>query len=100
MFLLFFFEISAIGLQTTLVAFRTAGLAYIAAVKQEPVMRLGNDISGDIFDQLFLSLQGILAVGGQSQSFAHAEDMRVHSHGGLVPDDGADHVGRLASYAL
>ena len=97
---LFLIEISAIGLQAALVTFRAAGLADVTTVEQEPVMGLGDDVCRDIFDELFLRLQGILAVGGQSQPFAHAEDMRIDGHGGLVPDNGTNDIRRLASNAL
>ena len=63
-------------------------------------MGFGDDLRGDVLDELFLGLERVLAVGGQSETFADAEDMRIDRHGGLVPDDGAHHVRRFASYAL
>ena len=83
-----------------MVAFGFAGLADVASVEQKPVMGLGNDICGDVLDQLFLGLQRVFAAGGESEPFGDAEDMGVHCHGGLIPYDRADHVRRLASYAL
>ena len=63
-------------------------------------MSFGNDIRRDVFDQLFLRLQGVLAVRGEAEPFADTEDMGIHRHGGLVPDDGTDNIGSFASYAL
>ena len=63
-------------------------------------MRFGDDVGGDVLDELAFCLEWVLAVGGQSESFGDAEDMCVHCHGRLVPDDGADDVGGLASDAL
>ena len=64
------------------------------------MMGFGDDVGGDVLDELAFCLEGILAVGGQAESFGDAEDMGVHCHSGLVPDDGADDVGGLASDAL
>ena len=63
-------------------------------------MGFGNDVGRDVFDQLTLCLERVLAVGGQTESFADTEDVRVHRHGGLIPDDRADYVRRFASNAL
>lgn len=90
----------AIGSQAALVAERFAGLADIASVEQEPVVRLGNEVLGDVTDELPFGLERVLAMGGEAEPFAHAEDMRVHGHGGLIIDDGTDHIGSLASHAL
>ena len=76
-----------------------AGLAYIATVKQQPVMRLRDEFRRDIFDELPLRLQRILTIRGQTNSFAYAEDMRIYRHRCLSPLHGAYDIGRLASYA-
>ena len=65
-----FCKISAVGTQTALVAFGFAGLADVAAVKEKPVMRFGDDGRRNVFDEGFLRLQRVLAVGGQTESFA------------------------------
>ena len=75
-------------------------MADIAAVEQEPVVRLGNEVRGDIPDELSFGLKRVLAMGSKAEPFADAEDMRINGHGGLVIDDGTDHIGSLASYAL
>ena len=64
------------------------------------MMGFGDDVGGDVLDELAFCLEGILAVGGQSESFGDAEDMGVHRHGRLVPDDCADDVGGLSSDTL
>ena len=63
-------------------------------------MGFGNDVGRDVLDQLTLCLERVLAVGGQTESFADTEDVRVHRHGGLIPDDRTDYVCRFASDAL
>ena len=63
-------------------------------------MGFGDDVGGDVLDELAFCLEGILAVGGQAEPFGDTENMGVHRHGRLVPDDGADDVGGLASDAL
>ena len=63
-------------------------------------MGFGNDVGRDVFDQLTLCLERVLAVGGQTEPFADPKNMRVHRHGGLIPDDRADYVRRFASNAL
>lgn len=63
-------------------------------------MSLGDDVRGDVLNELFLSLERVLAAGSQPEAFADAEDMRIDRHGGLVPDDGTYDVRRFASYAL
>ena len=63
-------------------------------------MGFGNDVGRDVFDQLTLCLERVLAVGGQTEPFADTKNMRVHRHGGLIPDDRADYVRRFASNAL
>ena len=64
------------------------------------MMRFWDDGSRDVLDELAFCLEGILAVGGQAEPFGDAEDMGVHCHSGLVPDDGADDVGGLSSDTL
>ena len=63
-------------------------------------MGFGNDVGRDVFDQLTLCLERVLAVGGQTEPFADTKNMRVHRHGGLIPDDRTDYVRRFASNAL
>ena len=63
-------------------------------------MGFGNDVGRDVFDQLTLCLERILAVGGQTEPFADPKNMRVYRHGGLIPDDRTDYVRRFASDAL
>ena len=63
-------------------------------------MRLGDDIRRDVLDEGFLRLERVLAVGGEPESFADTEDMGIHRHGGLVPDDRTDDVGGFASDPL
>ena len=62
-------------------------------------MRFGNQFGWDVSGELALRLQGILAVRCQSQTLCHAEDMCIDCHGRLVPDNGAHHVGGLASHS-
>ena len=81
-------------------AFGFACLADVAAVEKEPVMGFGDDLRGDVSDELFLGLQRVLAIRGQPEAFADAEDMRIDRHRRLVPDDGAHHVRGFASHAL
>ena len=63
-------------------------------------MRFGDDLRRDVSDELFLGLERVLAIRGQPEAFAEAEDMRINRHRRLVPDDGAHDVRGLASYAL
>ena len=63
-------------------------------------MGFGDDVFRDILYKLAFRLQGILAVRREAESFADTEDMSVHRHGGLVPDDCTDHVRRLAADTL
>lgn len=63
-------------------------------------MGFGDDLCGDVSDELFLGLERVLAVRGQTEAFADAEDMRINRHRRLVPDDGAHDVRGLSSYAL
>ena len=63
-------------------------------------MGFGNDVRGDVFDQLAFRLERVAAIGGQAKTFADAEDVCVHCHGRLVPDDGANDIRGLASDAL
>ena len=95
-----FCKMSAVGTQTALVAFGFAGLADVAAVKEKPVMRFWDDGRRNVFDEGFLRLQRVLAVGGEAESFADAEEMRIHGHCRLIPDDCTDHIRSFASYAL
>ena len=95
-----FFEIAAVFGQAALVALRLASLADISAVKQQPVMGFGDDIRRYVLDELPFRLKGILAVGRESEPFADTENMRVHRHGRLVPDDCTDDVRGLAAYSL
>ena len=64
------------------------------------MVRLGNDVFGNIFHQCFLCLQRVLAVRGQPESFGDAEDMCVHGHGWLVPDHRTHHIRGLATHSL
>ena len=63
-------------------------------------MRLRNDILWNILYQRFLGLQRVLAVGGQTETFAYAEDVRVHGHRWLVPYNGTNDIRSLTSYTL
>ena len=55
---------------------------------------------GDVLGQLLLHAQrGGAARPHQPQPMAHAEDVRVYRHGGLVEHDRLDDVGRFASHA-
>ena len=63
-------------------------------------MGLGDDGSGDVFDQLAFRLERVFAAGGEPEPFADAEDMGINRHGGLVPDDGADDIRGLTFATL
>ena len=95
-----FLKISAKFAYSAFLALWFAGLAHIAAVKKQPVMRLRNDIRRDIPHKCFFRLQGVLAVRGKSEPLADAEDMRVNRHGRLIPYNRTDDIGGLAAYPL
>jgi hypothetical protein len=40
------------------------GLAGVATVQQQPMVRFGNDGFGDVFDELLLAIKWILGIGG------------------------------------
>ena len=83
-----------------MVAFGFAGLADVPAMEKQPVMGFGDDVSGDVFDQLALRLQRVFAAGGEAKAFGDTEYMGVHCHGGLLPNDRTDNIRRLASDTL
>lgn len=95
-----FCKISAVGTQTALVAFGFAGLADVAAVEEQPVMRFGDDGGGDVLDELAFCLKGIFAVRRESKAFADTKDMGIDCHCGLVPNDRTDHVRGLTTDSL
>ena len=64
------------------------------------MMGFWNDVLRDILDESAFRLEWVLAVRGQPEAFGDAEDMCVHRHGRLVPDDGTDDVGSFASDSL
>lgn len=64
------------------------------------MMRFGDDVCGDIADELSLCLERVLAVGGEAEPFADTEDVGIYRHRRLLPDDCADYVGCLSSHAL
>lgn len=70
--------VAAVGGESAVGTMRGAGLADIAAVEKQPMVRLGDEVGGDIARQLVLGLAWRLAVGGQSEAFRDAEDMRIH----------------------
>ena len=75
-------------------------MADISSVQEKPVVGFGNDVGRDISDEGFLRLERVLAVGGETETFADAEDMGIDGHGRLVPNDGTDDVGSFASDSL
>lgn len=85
-------------LDPTTAAARLARLADVAAVKDQPVVRIEQILLGHELDQPAFHLQNILA-GGDVGAVADPEDMRVHRHGELV-ESGVEHdVGGLAADA-
>ena len=64
------------------------------------MVRFGNNGFRDIFDERFFGLQRVLAVRRQTQPFAYPENMRIHRHGGLIPNHRTYHVRRLATDSL
>ena len=64
------------------------------------MVRFGDNVLGNVLDELAFCLQWVFAAGSQAEAFTHAEDMGVHRHGGLVPNDGTDYIRGLAANAL
>ena len=93
------FVIPADGTYSAVSTFGIACGADIASVKQQPMVCLGDEFLGDISNKGPLGLERVLAVCSEPDSLGYSEDMRVHSHSRAIPDDGADNVGGLASYA-
>ena len=63
------------------------------------MVRLGDDGSGDMGGEHFLRLERVLTAGSESDTFADAENMRVHCHRRLLPDNGTNHVGRFPAHS-
>ena len=74
-------------------AFGFSCCTYIPSVKNEPVVGPGYDFFGDVFNQLFFSLQWIFCIAGEPDPFRDPEDVRVNSHGRLVIYRRSDHIG-------
>ena len=96
----FFFVIATKFADSARFAFGFAGLADVTAMQEKPMMGFGDDGSRDVLDELAFGLKRILAVGREAEPLADAEDMGVDGHGGLIPYDGADDVGRFTSDPL
>ena len=75
-----------------------ARLADVAAVKDEPVVRLDPVAWRDALEQLLLNLDWRLA-RRQAGSVGDAEDMRVDRHRGFAERHVEHHVGGLAAHA-
>ena len=80
-------------------ALRGARRTDITSVKDQPVVRHGQQMAGDIAFEGPLGLQRILRPGGETDALRDAEDVRIDRHHLLLPQHGAQHVGRLAAHA-
>ena len=76
-----------------------AGGADVAAVKQEPVVRLRDKLRGNESGQHPLGMEYGLTVRGETEAFAHAEDMCIHRHRGTVPQHRHHYVRGLTTDA-
>src|SRR5438552_13117321 len=79
-------------------AFGAAGLARdadVAAVQDQPVMRVLKELGRREFHQFLLYLQRVLA-RGEAGAVGDAKDVRVHRHGRLAERGVEHHVRRLA----
>ena len=76
-----------------------AGFADVAAVEDEPMVGLGDDFRGDVADEFALSLERGFAAGGETEALADAEDVSIHGHCRLIPDNGKNDVGSLAPHS-
>ena len=86
--------------QTACLAFGVAGYAGVSAMKDEPVVGNGDEVSWNLAGKLHLYAIGSGATGWyQSYAVAHTEDVRVYGKSGLSPYDGLHHIGGLAPYA-
>ncbi len=86
--------------QGTFVTLRRAGHADVAPVQDEPMVRLRNQIQGNMGHKVLFYRQ---RRGGcqwsQPDAVRNAKHVRVHGHRGLIENDGSNDVGRLATHA-
>lgn len=73
--------------------------AYVAPVKNQPVVGKAHFVGRNVFHQRFLGGEWRFGVVGKSDAVAYAKDVRVNSHGCFVPDDGEHDVSRLSAYS-
>ena len=88
-----------VGEATTL-ALGTLSCTGVAAMKNEPMMGIGNLIFLEIFGEylLYAERRGT-GIRYKTQAVTDAEDVRIDCHTRLTPDDTQHHVGCLAAYA-
>ena len=91
-------EILANPRQPALLALGFAGEADVAAVQDEPVVRLGDDLVGEGLGKLLLHLQRSVGILHNAQSVGHPEHVRVNGKGGLVEDDRQDDIGGFTAH--
>ena len=74
--------------QSALVALGRACRADIAAMQDEPMMCLGDDVVWQVLHQFHLhAVGGGATLGYKPYAVAYAEYMRVDSHGAFVPNN-------------
>ncbi len=67
-------------------------------MQDEPVVSHGQEVSGDVFREGFLGLEGCFRVVGKADALRHAEDVRIDGHHLALPQHRPQHVGRLAPH--
>ena len=65
-------------------------------MQDKPVVRLGNEVLGDILDEGELRLERCLGIGRQPDAVGYTEDVCIDCHRRAVIDDRSDYVGCLA----
>ena len=63
-----------------------AGGAGVAAVEDEPVVRDGDFLLGDVAGEDTFGVEGRLAVAREADTVCHTEDMGVNGQGGQLKD--------------
>lgn len=91
-------ERPAIGRYRTFQTEWLAGLAYIPAVKYEPMMCVGQQLCRYVFGQSLFGSKRCLRVIGQTYTIAYSEHMCVNRHSRFAPHYGKHHIGCLTPH--